>query len=64
MWAAADMAFGLMAVINIVAIVLLTPTVVAVTKDYQRKREQGDSIDFSSRDCKVQGSTEAGIWDK
>ena len=63
-WAAADMAFGLMAVINIVAIVLLTPTVVAVTKDYQRKREQGDSIDFSSRDCKVQGSTEAGIWDK
>lgn len=61
-WAAADMAFGLMAVINIVAIVLLTPTIVSVSKDYFKKHDSKLSMDFKRGDCKVQGNTEDGIW--
>ncbi|MEP2651640.1 MAG: alanine/glycine:cation symporter family protein, partial [Paraglaciecola sp.] len=36
-WAAADMALGLMTVINITAIVWMTPTIVSISKDYFRK---------------------------
>ncbi len=61
-WAAADMAFGLMAVINIIAIVLLTPTIVSVSKDYFKKHDSKSAMDFKRSDCKVQGKTEDGIW--
>lgn len=61
-WAAADMAFGLMAVINIIAIVLLTPTIVSVSKDYFKKHDSTSAMDFKHGDCKVQGKTEDGIW--
>jgi len=33
-WAAADMALGLMTVVNVTALALLTPTIVAVSRDY------------------------------
>jgi AGCS family alanine or glycine:cation symporter len=66
-WAMADMALGLMTVVNIIAIVLLTPTIVAVTKDYHDKRKaqlnQPDlEIGFKEKECKIQGSTEDKIW--
>lgn len=61
-WAAADMAFGLMAFINIIAIVLLTPTIKRVTLDYLSKRKAGSEIDFSQTECPVQGRTEKDLW--
>ena len=61
-WAAADMSFGLMAVINIIAIVLLTPTVKAVAKDYWAKSKQSKSMAFKAENCSIQGINEAGIW--
>lgn len=62
-WAAADMALGLMTVVNVTALALLTPTIVAVSRDYFEKREQSLPLDFKRRDCKIQGKTEDGIWD-
>lgn len=62
-WATADMAFGLMAVINVVAIICLTKTVVSVSRDYQKQRAVGQVNDFKRSDCSVQGETERGIWD-
>lgn len=61
-WAAADMAFGMMAVINIIAIVMLTPTIVAVSKDYMRKRDARLTMDFYEDDCAIQGQSEDGVW--
>lgn len=59
MWATADMAFGLMAVVNVVAILCLSPTVISVANTYSKS-----SVDlpFSSEQCRVQGQTEKGIW--
>lgn len=62
-WAAADMALGLMTVVNVTALALLTPTIVAVSKDYFRKHDQGLNMEFKKGDCKVQGKIEDDIWD-
>lgn len=62
-WDAADMALGLMTVVNVSALMLLTPTIVAVSKDYFNKRDNHLPMDFKKQDCKIQGQTEDGIWD-
>jgi len=61
-WAMADMALGLMTLVNIFAIVLLTPTIVALTKDYQSKLKLGKSMAFKQSDIKIQGKVEQDIW--
>lgn len=61
-WGAADMALGLMTVVNVTALILLTPTIAAVSKDYFRQREAGESPSFSAAKCPVQGKVEPGIW--
>ena len=61
-WAMATAALGLMTVVNIIAIVLLTPTVIAVTKDYQEKRKAGHAIVFKETDCEIQGELDDKIW--
>jgi len=64
-WAMADMALGLMTVVNIIAIVLLTPTIVAVTKDYHAKRKAqiaDEDIAFIETECDIQGETSDKIW--
>lgn len=61
-WAMADMALGLMTVVNIIAIILLTPTIVAVTKDYNEKRKNQSVMGFVEADCDIQGETEDKIW--
>ena len=63
-WAAADMALGLMTVINMIAIVMMTPTIVSITKDYIGKLERKETITYKTGDCEIQGDTEKGIWDK
>jgi len=64
MWATADMAFGFMALINVAAILALSPTVFSVLKDYRLKRfeNKDDDINFSVKDCKVQGVADSEIW--
>ncbi len=61
-WAAADAALGLMTVVNVTALILLTPTIVAVSKDYFAKSDQGATITFKLGDCRVQGQPEKDIW--
>ncbi|MBL4673672.1 MAG: alanine:cation symporter family protein [Arenicella sp.] len=61
MWATADMAFGFMTLINVIAILALSPTVVALLKNYQRGKNSQE-LSFSPRDCDIQGQTEKGIW--
>ena len=61
-WSAADMALGLMTLVNVTALILLTPTIVAVSKDYFSKHARGDTVDFKKSDCAIQGHTEDDIW--
>jgi AGCS family alanine or glycine:cation symporter len=63
-WAMADMALGLMTVINITAIVMLTPTIVAISNDYFEKRRLGKDMAYKTGDCEMQGESENGIWDE
>ena len=62
-WAMADMALGLMTVINMIAIVWMTPTIVAISKDYFSKRDRGERPEYKTGDCEIQGASEKGIWD-
>jgi AGCS family alanine or glycine:cation symporter len=61
-WAAADAALGMMTVVNVTALILLTPTIVAVSKDYFAKTDSGNEVSFKLGDCAVQGQPEADIW--
>lgn len=61
-WGLADMALGLMTLVNIYAIVLLTPTIVNLTKDFRNKLHKGEEPSFSLSDVEIQGKTEAGVW--
>ena len=61
-WAAADMAFGLMALINIVAIVALSPTVRRVTQDFLRQDHSGLTVSFKPSKVGVQGSVQKDVW--
>ena len=62
-WAMADMALGLMTLVNVIAIIILTPTIVAVTNDYKEKRKANKKITFSEQDCHIQGKLEEkDIW--
>jgi len=62
-WAMADMALGMMTLVNIIAIFILTPTIVAVTNDYREKRKLNKKITFAQDDCLIQGELEEKeIW--
>lgn len=61
-WNMADVALGLMTLVNIYAIVLLTPTIVNLTKDYHAKLKVTNSPTFKEEDITIQGKTEPGVW--
>ncbi|WOH36815.1 alanine/glycine:cation symporter family protein [Thalassotalea fonticola] len=61
-WSLADMALGLMTLVNIYAIVLLTPTIVNITQDYLAKLKINDQPSFSLDDVEIQGKTEKDVW--
>lgn len=61
-WAMADMALGLMSVINIIAIIWMTPTIVSISRDYFDKHKRGEKPEYKTGDCEIQGKTEDGIW--
>ncbi|MFT5756833.1 MAG: AGCS family alanine or glycine:cation symporter [Alteromonadaceae bacterium] len=61
-WSMADMALGLMTLVNVYAIVLLTPTIVNLTKDYQSKLKANKKISFKASDVSIQGKIEPDVW--
>jgi len=61
-WGLADMALGLMTLVNIYAIFLLTPTVVNLTKDFRKKLKINGNPTFLLDDVEIQGKTELGVW--
>jgi AGCS family alanine or glycine:cation symporter len=61
-WGLADMALGLMTLVNIYAIILLTPTVINLTQDFRQKLKVNSKPTFSLDDVEIQGKTEPGIW--
>ncbi len=67
-WSMADVALGLMTLVNVIAIVQLTPTIVALTKDYNTKRKvenvSNADMEFKATDIELQGKVEPGIWHK
>ena len=64
-WALADLSLGLMTLINVGVIIVLTPTIVSVAKDYNQQRNKQSGIVFlESESCKIQGQLEKGIWQK
>ena len=59
----ADAAMGLMAVINLVAVLLLSGTVIKLTRDYLRQRDAGQEPRFVSRDFpELSDSVDHRIW--
>ena len=60
---AADASMGLMATINLIAIVLLSGTVVKLTKDYLEQRKQGVVPTFKAADYpELKDKIDATIW--
>ncbi|MCY7295821.1 alanine/glycine:cation symporter family protein [Alteromonas sp. a30] len=62
-WAAADMALGMMTVINIIAIIWMTPTIVSISHHYFEQRKKGQIPSYKPGECDIQGESEKGIWD-
>ncbi|KJG01589.1 alanine/glycine:cation symporter family protein [Photobacterium angustum] len=64
-WAMADVSMGMMALINLVAIVLLSGTVVKLATDYNKQLSLGKVPTFDSNDYpELHAQLEEGIWDK
>lgn len=60
-WTAADILMGLMAVVNLVAIVLLGGKAVAALKDYTRQRRAGKNPVFRAGETKI---GDAEVWNE
>lgn len=62
---AADASMGLMATINLIAICLLSGTVVALTRDYRAQRKVNGNPIFDVADFpELAGKVDAGIWSR
>lgn len=63
-WAMADVSMGMMALINLIAIILLSGTVVKLAADYNKQLSQGKVPTFDSHDYpELHAQLEEGIWD-
>ncbi len=63
-WAMADVSMGMMAIINLVAIILLSGTVIKLAKDYNQQLDSGKLPTFDSNDYpELHSQLEEGIWD-
>nr|WP_282437190.1 sodium:alanine symporter family protein [Vibrio amylolyticus] len=63
-WALADVSMGLMAIVNLVAISLLSGIVIKLAKDYNRQLDAGKVPTFDANDFpELQSQLEEGIWD-
>jgi len=62
-WALADLSLGILTVINVAVILVLTPTIVAVTKDYNQQLQGNKSPRFIlTNSDKIQGYVTKNIW--
>ncbi|MDN3700242.1 alanine/glycine:cation symporter family protein [Vibrio artabrorum] len=63
-WALADVSMGLMAIVNLVAIILLSGIVIKLAKDYNRQLDAGKVPTFNTDDFpELKAQLEEGIWD-
>lgn len=63
-WALADVSMGLMAIVNLVAIILLSGIVVKLAKDYNNQLKAGKVPTFDANDYpELKSQLEDGIWD-
>lgn len=63
-WALADVSMGLMAIVNLVAILLLSGIVIKLAKDYNRQLKEGKLPTFNADDFpELKSQLEEGIWD-
>lgn len=62
-WALADASMGLMALVNLIALLLLSNIAIKVIKHYKAQRESGIEPNFVAADFpELKGKTEDGIW--
>ncbi|SEF72500.1 alanine/glycine:cation symporter family protein [Vibrio hangzhouensis] len=63
-WALADVSMGLMAIVNLIAIILLSGIVVKLAKDYNMQLDAGKVPTFDANDYpELKSQLEEGIWD-
>ncbi|MGR5542320.1 alanine:cation symporter family protein, partial [Vibrio campbellii] len=63
-WALADVSMGLMAIVNLVAILLLSGIVVKLAKDYNKQLAEGKVPTFDANEYpELRSQLEDGIWD-
>jgi len=63
-WGLADVSMGLMAIVNLVAILLLSGIVVKLAKDYNQQLKEGKLPTFNANDYpELKSQLEDGIWD-
>ncbi|WP_237467833.1 alanine/glycine:cation symporter family protein [Vibrio stylophorae] len=64
-WDMADVSMGLMAVVNLIAIILLSGTVIKLSKDYNEQLRQGKVPSFDrSKYPELDELIDEGIWEK
>jgi len=64
-WSMADVSMGLMAIVNLIAILLLSGIVVKLAKDYNKQLKQGKLPTFDVNDYpELKSQLEEGIWDQ
>ncbi len=64
-WSLADVSMGLMAIVNLVAILLLSGIVIKLAKDYNQQLKAGKVPTFDpERFPELKSQLEDGIWDK
>ena len=62
-WALADASMGLMALVNLIALLLLSNIAIKVIKHYKAQRKAGIKPNFVAADFpELKGKTEDGIW--
>lgn len=62
-WALADASMGLMALVNLVALILLSNIAIKVIKHYKSQRNAGLEPNFIAADfAELTGKTEEGVW--
>ncbi|MEF1253857.1 MULTISPECIES: sodium:alanine symporter family protein [unclassified Vibrio] len=64
-WSLADVSMGLMAIVNLIAILLLSGIVIKLAKDYNRQLGEGKVPTFDSNDFpELKSQLKDGIWDQ
>lgn len=64
-WDLADVALGLMAMVNLIAILLLSNQAIRVIKDYEKQLKSGREPQFTTAEFPgLQGKVESDVWPK